>query len=115
MKPTKSKWIECYRCGWVGTVAKHIPLKLAWCRNCGSSRIRIYHAPKPRVDSRPAPLSEQDAMDAARQLDLSNRLAAISQTVQTFVPAGAWTCSCGVCDEKNRNEGNKNDSNNLPH
>lgn len=38
----ETKEIECERCGWVGTVAKHIPLKQAWCGGCRSSRIRLH-------------------------------------------------------------------------
>ena len=38
----ETKEIECDRCGWVGAVAKHIPLKQAWCGGCRSSRIRLH-------------------------------------------------------------------------
>lgn len=38
----ETKEIECDRCGWVGTVAKHIPLKQSWCGGCRSSRIRLH-------------------------------------------------------------------------
>jgi hypothetical protein len=38
----ETKTIECDKCGWVGTVAKFIPLKQAWCGGCGSLRIRLH-------------------------------------------------------------------------
>jgi hypothetical protein len=38
----KTKQIECLKCGYVSTVAKHIPLRFACCKECGSLRIRIY-------------------------------------------------------------------------
>jgi predicted Zn-ribbon and HTH transcriptional regulator len=38
----ETKEIECDKCGRVSTVAKHIPLKQAWCPECRSSRIRLY-------------------------------------------------------------------------
>jgi hypothetical protein len=41
----ETKEIECDKCGWVGTVAKHIPLKQAWCGGCRSSRIRLHKRP----------------------------------------------------------------------
>jgi len=38
----KSKTIECNKCGYVSTVCAWIPLKLARCPVCGSSKIRLY-------------------------------------------------------------------------
>jgi predicted Zn-ribbon and HTH transcriptional regulator len=36
------KTSECLRCGFIFKVAKYIPLKMAWCPQCRSSRIRLY-------------------------------------------------------------------------
>jgi len=41
----ETKEVECLKCGWIGKVAKHIPLRFAWCGGCRSSRLRLYHAP----------------------------------------------------------------------
>jgi ribosomal protein S27AE len=42
IKDYKTKEVECDRCGWVSKIAKHIPLKQAWCGRCRSSRIRLH-------------------------------------------------------------------------
>lgn len=41
----ETKQVECLKCGWVGAIAKFIPLKQAWCGSCRSSQLRIYHVP----------------------------------------------------------------------
>lgn len=45
----ETKEVECVKCGWVGTVAKFIPIRQAWCGSCRSSQLRIHHAPNNSV------------------------------------------------------------------
>ena len=44
LKQVSSKWVECLKCGWVGRVSKHIPIKQAWCGQCKSPQLRLWRS-----------------------------------------------------------------------
>ena len=54
LKVYETKQVECVKCGWVGKVFKHIPLKYAWCGGCRSEGLRLYKSAPNKASTRRA-------------------------------------------------------------